>query len=149
REVDPDRLLMRLMDVLIETGGAEAGALLRERDGRWLVEAEKSIDREQPSVFRSLALEDMATQGFHGLPESVVNYVARTGEPLVLDDAASSPQFRRDPYITKHAVASVLCFPLPRQSERRGIVYLENNLMKGAFASGRIKILLLLSTQAV
>lgn len=146
REVDPDRLLMRLMDLLIETGGAQSGALLRERDGRWLVEAEKNIDKHKAVVFGTV---DMAEPDHRGVPQSVVNYVARTGEPLVLDDAAGSTQFRRDPHIAKHEIASVLCFPLPHQSERRWIVYLENNLMKGAFAPGRIKILLLLSTQAV
>ncbi|WP_437751024.1 trifunctional serine/threonine-protein kinase/ATP-binding protein/sensor histidine kinase [Sorangium sp. So ce1389] len=149
REVDRDRLLMRLMDLLIETGGAESGVLLRERDGQWLVEAEKSLNEEQVSVFQSMDMTDLKARGFRGAPESVINYVARTGEPLVIDDAMASPQFRRDPYIARHQVVSILCFLLPRQAERRSVVYLENNLMKGAFTPGRIKILLLLSTQAV
>ncbi|WP_437617414.1 trifunctional serine/threonine-protein kinase/ATP-binding protein/sensor histidine kinase [Sorangium sp. So ce1151] len=149
REVDRDRLLMRLMDLLIETGGAESGVLLRERDGQWLVEAEKSLNEEQVSVFQSMDMTDLKARGFRGAPESVINYVARTGEPLVIDDAMASPQFRRDPYVARHQVVSILCFLLPRQAERRSLVYLENNLMKGAFTPGRIKILLLLSTQAM
>ncbi|WP_438021202.1 AAA family ATPase [Sorangium sp. So ce315] len=149
REVDRDRLLMRLMDLLIETGGAESGVLLRERDGEWLVEAEKSLHEDQVSVFQSMDMTDLKARGFRGVPESVINYVARTGEPLVIDDAMASPQFRRDPYVARRQVVSILCFLLPRQAERRSVVYLENNLMKGAFTPGRIKILLLLSTQAV
>jgi signal transduction histidine kinase len=149
REVEQDRLLARLMDLLIETGGAESGALLREHGGQWLVEAEKSLDVEQPSGAPSSGSEGSMRLGRRGVPESVLNYVARTGEPLVIDDAMSSPQFQRDPYIVRHEVVSILCFPLPRQAERRGIVYLENNLIRGAFTPGRIKILLLLSTQAV
>ncbi|WP_437616879.1 AAA family ATPase [Sorangium sp. So ce834] len=149
REVDRDRLLTRLMALLIETGGAESGALLRDRGGQWIVEAEKSLDEEQPSVAPPSGSEALNARGRRGVPESIINYVARTGEPLVIDDAMSSPQFRRDPYVVRHEVVSILCFPLPRQSERKGMVYLENNLMKGAFTPGRIKILLLLSTQAV
>ncbi|MGK3993478.1 trifunctional serine/threonine-protein kinase/ATP-binding protein/sensor histidine kinase [Sorangium sp. So ce1024] len=149
REVDRDRLLMRLMDLLIETGGAESGVLLREHGGQWLVEAEKSLNEEQVSVFQSMDMTDLKARGFCGVPESVINYVARTGEPLVIDDAMASPQFCRDPYVARHRVISILCFLLPRQAERRSVVYLENNLMKGAFTPGRIKILLLLSTQAV
>ncbi|MGK4004041.1 AAA family ATPase [Sorangium sp. So ce1036] len=149
REVDRDRLLTRLMALLIETGGAESGALLRERDGQWIVEAERRVDDELPGGAPPPGGDGAKIPGRRGVPESVVNYVARTGEPLVIDDAMSSPQFRRDPYIARHEVVSILCFPLPRQSERKGMVYLENNLMKGAFTPGRIKILLLLSTQAV
>lgn len=149
REVDRDRLLARLMVLLIETGGAQSGALLREHGGQWLVEAERRLDEDEPSVGPSSGSEVLSFRAHHGVPESVVNYVARTGEPLVIDDAMSSPQFQRDPYIVRRQVVSILCFPLPRQSERKGIVYLENNLMKGAFTPGRIKILLLLSTQAV
>ncbi|XXX82433.1 ATP-binding protein [Sorangium sp. So ce134] len=149
REVDRDRLLTRLMAVLIETGGAESGALLRERGGQWLVEAEKRLDEAQPSAASPSGNEDPRLRGRRGVPESVIHHVARTGEPLVVDDAMASPQLRRDPYIARHQVASILCFPLPRQSEPKGMVYLENNLMKGAFTPDRIKVLLLLSTQAV
>jgi predicted ATPase/signal transduction histidine kinase/tRNA A-37 threonylcarbamoyl transferase component Bud32 len=149
REVDRAQLLMRLMDLLVETGGAEFGVLLREHDGRWLIEAAKNVSDATSRVLQSVPLEELEARGHRGLPASVVNFVARTGESLVVDDASASPQFRHDPYIVRQQVSSILCFPLPRQSERRGLVYLENNLMKGAFTPGRIKILLLLSTQAV
>ncbi|WP_437663285.1 trifunctional serine/threonine-protein kinase/ATP-binding protein/sensor histidine kinase [Sorangium sp. So ce1182] len=148
REIELDRLLARLMQILLETSGAEAGYLLLEQGGQWVVEGEKAVD-EEAKVLRSIPIADLAPRGRRGLPTSIVYYVARTQESVVLDDAAANPRFGRDPHIAAHGVGSVLCFPLGRPGGRRGIVYLENSLVKGAFTPARMRILQMLSTQAV
>ncbi|WP_437693965.1 trifunctional serine/threonine-protein kinase/ATP-binding protein/sensor histidine kinase [Sorangium sp. So ce176] len=148
REIELDRLLSRLMQILLETSGAEAGYLLLEQGGLWVVEGEKAVD-EDAKVLQSIPIADLAPRGRRGLPTSIVYYVARTQESVVLDDAAANPRFGRDPHIAAHAVGSVLCFPLGRPGGRRGIVYLENSLVKGAFTPARMRILQMLSTQAV
>lgn len=148
REIELDRLLARLMQILLETSGAEVGYLLLEQAGQWVVEGEKAVD-EDAKVLRSLPMADLAPRGRRGLPTSIVYYVARTQESVVLDDAAANPRFGRDPHIAENAVGSVLCFPLGRPGGRRGIVYLENSLVKGAFTPARMRILQMLSTQAV
>ncbi|WP_437292047.1 trifunctional serine/threonine-protein kinase/ATP-binding protein/sensor histidine kinase [Sorangium sp. So ce406] len=148
REIELDRLLSRLMQILLETSGAEAGYLLLEQGGQWVVEGEKAVD-EDAKVLQSVPIADLAPRGRRGLPTSIVYYVARTQESVVLDDAAANPRFGRDPHIAAHAVGSVLCFPLGRPGGRRGIVYLENSLVKGAFTPARMRILQMLSTQAV
>lgn len=149
REIKLDRLLTRLMQLLIETGGAEAGHLLLERHGQWVVEVEKLADQPEARVLPSVPMAALEAQGHRGLPNSIIHYVTRTGESVVLDDAAASPQFGRDPYILRNRVRSVLCFPLSRQAGRLGVVYLENNLAHGAFTRDRIEVLQLLSAQAV
>ncbi|HTN86468.1 MAG TPA: AAA family ATPase [Sorangium sp.] len=148
REIELDRLLARLMQILLETSGAEVGYLLLEQGGEWAVEGEKAVD-EEAKVLRSIPIADLAPRGRRGLPTSIVYYVARTQESVVLDDAAANPRFGRDPHIAAHGVGSVLCFPLGRPGGRRGIVYLENSLVKGAFTPARMRILQMLSTQAV
>ncbi|WP_438002552.1 ATP-binding sensor histidine kinase [Sorangium sp. So ce321] len=148
REIELDRLLARLMQILLETSGAEVGYLLLEQGGQWVVEGEKAVD-EEAKVLRSIPIADLAPRGRRGLPTSIVYYVARTQESVVLDDAAANPRFGRDPHIAAHGVGSVLCFPLGRPGGRRGIVYLENSLVKGAFTPARMRILQMLSTQAV
>ncbi|MGK3993466.1 trifunctional serine/threonine-protein kinase/ATP-binding protein/sensor histidine kinase [Sorangium sp. So ce1024] len=148
REIELDRLLARLMQILLETSGAEVGYLLLEQGGQWVVEGEKAVD-EDAKVLRSIPMADLAPRGRRGLPTSIVYYVARTQESVVLDDAAANPRFGRDPHIAENAVGSVLCFPLGRPGGRRGIVYLENSLVKGAFTPARMRILQMLSTQAV
>ncbi|XYH92286.1 AAA family ATPase [Sorangium sp. So ce1128] len=148
REIELDRLLARLMQILLETSGAEAGYLLLEQGSQWVVEGEKAVD-EDARVLQSIPIADLAPRGRRGLPTSIVYYVARTQESVVLDDASANPRFGRDPHIAKNAVGSVLCFPLGRPGGRRGIVYLENSLVKGAFTPARMRILQMLSTQAV
>jgi class 3 adenylate cyclase len=81
------------------------------------------------------------------LAESVVTYVSRTRENIVLDDAVSDPRFQSDTYIQGHKPISVLCMPIIHLGELIGLLYLENNLAKGAFAEGRLHVLKLLSGQ--
>ncbi|EYF05774.1 trifunctional serine/threonine-protein kinase/ATP-binding protein/sensor histidine kinase [Chondromyces apiculatus] len=149
REIELDRLLARLMQVLLETSGAAVGYLLLEQDGQWVIEGEKTVTQEDAVVLKSIPLAELGARGHRGLPVSLIYYVARTQESVVLDDAAASPRFGGDPYISEHAVGSVLCFSLGRTGGRRGIVYLENSLTRGAFTPARIRILQMLSTQAV
>jgi GAF domain-containing protein len=82
------------------------------------------------------------------LPISIFSYVARTQENVVLDDAAQSQQFGRDPYILAKKPKSVLCMPLLNQGKLTGLLYLENNLTTNAFTPERLEIIRLLSSQA-
>ena len=82
------------------------------------------------------------------LPESMLHYVLRTGETVVLDDAAAQSAFGEDPYIRERQTRSILCLPLINQGKLNGVVYLENNLTRSAFAPARIALLKLLASQA-
>ncbi len=78
----------------------------------------------------------------------IVNYVARTRESVVLNDATDDPRFAHSPYIKAHKPKSILCFPLQYQGRLAGIIYLENNLTTDAFTPERVEVLNLLSSQA-
>lgn len=82
------------------------------------------------------------------LPASVLNYVARTQKDVVLNDASREEIFNTDPYITQHKLKSLLCAPIVYQGKLTAILYLENNLVAGAFTQKRVEVLRLLSTQA-
>jgi PAS domain S-box-containing protein len=82
------------------------------------------------------------------LPQAIINYVARTHEPVVLPDAGHAGEFRQDPYIMACQPKSVLCMPLLHQRQLTGLFYLENNLTTNAFTADRVEILSLLSSQA-
>lgn len=81
------------------------------------------------------------------LPLSLVNYVARTKENVVLNRASQEGKFLKDPYIVKNKPLSILCIPLINQGELIGILYLENNLTIDAFTTERLEVLGLLSSQ--
>src|SRR6185503_9781239 len=82
------------------------------------------------------------------LPESVLHYVLRTQETVILDDAASQSSFAEDPYIRQHMARSILCLPLLNQAKLVGVLYLENNLAARVFAPAHIAALTLLASQA-
>ena len=82
------------------------------------------------------------------LPESVLHYVLRTRESVILDDAAAQSAFVEDPYIHARQARSVHCLPLINQGKLNGVLYLENNLARSVFAPARIAVLELLASQA-
>jgi PAS domain S-box-containing protein len=82
------------------------------------------------------------------LPESVLHYVVRTNESVILDDAAAQSAFATDPYIRQRQARSILCLPLINQGRLNGVLYLENNLTPRVFLRARITVLKLLASQA-
>jgi len=82
------------------------------------------------------------------LPESVLYYVLRTRDSIILDDASAQHQFAADPYICQHRARSILCLPLTNQARLIGALYLENNLATRAFTPTRITVLKLIASQA-
>jgi PAS domain S-box-containing protein len=65
-----------------------------------------------------------------------------------LQDATREGNFTKDPFIQQHQPKSILCFPLIDRGKLIGILYLENNLITGAFTPDRLEVLKILSTQA-
>ncbi len=142
-EIVLSRLLQKLMRIVIENAGAQVGFLILEAGGKWFVEAQGALDREDVTVLPSIPIEESTD-----LSPAIVNYVVRTRENLVLNDAALSGEFTRDPYVLLKKPQSILCAPLMHQGKLSAILYLENNLTPGAFTRHRLEILKLLCSQA-
>src|SRR5262249_21320137 len=79
------------------------------------------------------------------LPESIVRFVMRTHESVILDDAAAGST---DPYVQRTGVRSVLCLPLVKQGQLAGVIYLENRRTAYAFTPRSVGLLQLLAGQA-
>ncbi|MEG4303486.1 adenylate/guanylate cyclase domain-containing protein [Microcoleus sp. D3_18a_C4] len=142
-EILLDKLLSSLMKILMESAGAQRGYLILSSQGKLLIEAEGTINSQQVTVLQSISVENCQE-----LSSAIINYVARTQESVVLDDAVREGQFTNDPYIQKNQPKSILCVPLINQSQIVSIVYLENNLTAGAFTPERVELLKVLSGQA-
>jgi predicted ATPase/serine phosphatase RsbU (regulator of sigma subunit)/tRNA A-37 threonylcarbamoyl transferase component Bud32 len=140
-EIFLEPLLRNLMKILIENAGAQTGFLLLETQGKLSIEAEGTVDDENVTVLQSIPIENQ-------LPTTLINYVARTRESIVLNDATVEGNFINDPYIRQHQPKSILCVPLIEQGKLVSIVYLENRLTPGAFTRDRLEILKILSSQA-
>ncbi|HEY9600216.1 MAG TPA: AAA family ATPase [Allocoleopsis sp.] len=148
-EIVLDKLLEKLMKIAIENAGAQKGFLILETEGNWAIEASGAVNSDEVTTLQSLPINavDPTTQ-MSLLSGAIVNYVARTKENVVLNDAVNEGQFTSDPYIVATKAKSILCTPLLNQGKLSGILYLENNLTGGAFTSDRLEILNLLSSQA-
>jgi predicted ATPase/signal transduction histidine kinase/tRNA A-37 threonylcarbamoyl transferase component Bud32 len=147
-EIVLDKLMAKLMKILIENAGAQKGLLILPADGKLLISAEASVAQEEVLVRQSQPVEVERRIASQDLPVTVVNYVERTRQDVVLSDAASEGRFTADPYIASRQLKSVLCTPILNQGKLIGILYLENNLAAGAFTPDRLEILRLLSSQA-
>jgi len=142
-EIVLERLIDMLMRTAVEQAGAERGLLIRPRGVEQRIEAEATTSGD--SVIVQLRDEPA---GAAVLPELMLHYVLRTGETVVLDDAAAQSAFGEDPYIRERQTRSILCLPLINQGKLNGVVYLENNLTRSAFAPARVALLKLLASQA-
>ena len=142
-EIVLEKLIDTLMRTAIEQAGAERGLLILSRA------AEPRIEAEATTAGDTILVElrdEPVTAGV--LPESVLHYVLRTRESVILDDAATQPSFAADPYVRQHQARSILCLPLINQAKLIGVLYLENNLAPRVFAPARIAVLKLLASQA-
>src|SRR5207245_3455691 len=114
--------------------------LIVPRGDELQMEAEATIGGEGVTVH----LRD----GAAALPESLVRYVMRTREIVILDDASVQTPFSADPYIVQRRAHSILCLPLVNQTRLVGILYLENNLTPHVFTPERVTVLKVLASQA-
>ncbi len=142
-EIELKRLLEKQMKIVIENAGAQRGVLILDKNGRWVIEAEGAVDKEEVAVLQSVSIEE---DNFR-LPSTLVNYVIHARESVVLHDAAREGQFSLDPYVARHQTKSALCTPLLNHGKLTGVFYLENNLAEGVFTPRRLEVLELLSAQ--
>ncbi|MBP0005682.1 MAG: AAA family ATPase, partial [Cyanobacteria bacterium SBC] len=147
-EIVLDKLLVKLMKLLVENAGAQWGCLILLRDGQLSIEASGKVDDENVTLLQAVPVENR-------LPLSIVNYVARTRETVVFNDAiaeihnpTSHIHNPNDPYINQNQPKSILCTPLVNQGQLGGMVYLENNLSTGAFTRDRLEVVNLITAQA-
>ena len=139
-ELEP--LLEILLRILIENAGAQTATLILETEGQSLIAARGSA--EQVEYFLPLSLP---VEKAFSLSLSVISWVKQTREHLVLDNAAREERFAGDDYIKRERPKSILCTPIHHQSALSGIIYLENNLVEGAFTSRRLEVVKHLSSQ--
>ncbi|WP_432738523.1 AAA family ATPase [Maridesulfovibrio sp. FT414] len=141
-EIVLDRLLDKLMRIVIENAGAQKATLLLhnknslEQTAHAYVSAHGITTQIRPDQEQELYCK------------SIVNYVLRSKDNIVLRDAGSQGPFTIDSYIIRIKPKSVLAMPVVNQQIMRGVLYLENNLSPGVFTEDRLEVLNLLCSQA-
>ena len=142
-EIVLSELLRKLMKLVIETAGAERGCLILVKEDSLSVEVRTSVgdvDKFEPA---SVGIEDC-----NEVSVALVNYVARTREPVILSDAKNDETFVHDEYLKTIRPSSVICIPVMRSGQLFAILYMENNQTTGAFTPDRVEMLKVLSSHA-
>ncbi len=143
-EIHLEKLLEKLLKNILANAGAEKGYILLKEDEKLFIEGEAFTDKEKIGVLNHLPLAESKN-----IAQVVINYVLRTRETVNLTDASDDDLFNNDDYIIHNQPKSLFCMPLISQNRLSGILYLENNLITGAFTSGRVEMLKMLCGQVV
>ncbi|MDY7226060.1 AAA family ATPase [Hyalangium rubrum] len=135
-EIVLDRLVDTLMRVALQSAGAQRGALLlKQGEALEVVTISDTTGVKLPRRQESL-------------PWTLLSYVRRTGEFVLLGDTTQPHTFAVDAELLRGRARSVLCLPLRRKEEFYGVLYLENALTTQAFSPGRVSLLGHIASQA-
>jgi predicted ATPase/class 3 adenylate cyclase len=137
-------VVRELMSLAASSAGARRGVLVlgEGEPRRFVVRARTDIDGGVVLV------DGEAVEEAGGSARAALQYVLRSRQPVVLDDAAREGMFASDPGVAASRARSVLCFPMLRKGELAGAIYLENELVAGAFTRKRVAFLEVIAAQA-
>jgi PAS domain S-box-containing protein len=135
-EMVVEKLIEKVLRTAIENAGAQRGLLIVPRGDELCIEADAMAVGDRVAVYLGESVNTRTT-----LPESVLRAVVRTQQPVLLHDATTPNAFSADSYIARQATRSILCVPLLNRSKLIALLYLENNLVAGAFTASRIALL--------
>lgn len=130
-ELRLEGILEKLIYILLECAGAQNIYYLNKTEDHYEIEAEGHTGQKDTCIISK------RTADSGDIPFSIVKFVERTSETVILDDASDSRIYGKDTYIKENNCKSVLCMPIIGKGEMKGILYLENNLAAGVFDQRR------------
>ncbi len=142
-EIEEDALLKKIMNVIVECSAAQHGYLLIASAGHLLVRAESHVAEKHAVRTINERLDNVAD-----ICKAIVRYVYRTGEKVVLANAAEEGAFMDNPEVQERRLRSLLCLPIVKQARLIGVLYLENRLADDIFTAEKTQMAELLMSQA-
>ncbi len=142
-EMNLEALLGKALGIMMENAGAMKGFLIIPGEGGRLFVQAQALTDNAPKVMGNVPLENES-----GLCQAIVRYVSKTGESVILGNAAAEGRWTGDEYVTLNKPKSVLCTAIMNKGKMNAILYLENSLIADAFPERRIELLSTLSAQA-
>jgi len=133
-ELDPARLLERVMDAALELCRAERGLLLIDHDGDLRIDLARNVDRQ--------SLES------DGFSRSIAERTFRSGEAVVTVSARNDPRFRDARSVAQLNLEAVVCIPVRAGGKLCGVLYLESRLQPGSFGAEEVRLLQAFGEQA-
>ncbi len=143
QQLDLNLLLSTILKSVMERLGARTGYfIVAERRQLKVVARGNKRDQVEVQISEEHNLDTAS------LCRAVVNYVHRTGEMLVLENACGESDFMTDETVQQQQLKSILCMPLLIRQKVLGVLYLENKLIKAVFTREQVELTRLLTAQA-
>jgi sigma-B regulation protein RsbU (phosphoserine phosphatase) len=135
--LDLDEVLNLVMDEIIAVTQAERGfVMLHEDDGELMFRVARGMDHR--------TIDDPQFQ----ISRSVVERVAREGQPILTSDAQRDDRFSARRSVMALGLRSILCVPLKTKDQVSGVVYVDNRLQTGIFTDADLELLTAISSSA-
>lgn len=141
---DPDKQLTDFLDNIFDYAGADQGFLILESDGEIYIEAVKEGPNASSKITGPEPAENRAD-----LSRTVVRYVSRTQETVVLHDGDQEGIFSRDPFLAQQKPKTLLCMPFLFQGIFAGILYISGSLGADVFTQERLATIKRLASMLV
>ena len=132
------KLANTILKVLVDVTGATKCILFKKEEGNLKIDS--IIDK---------TTKYHSNEHYNEFPKSVLEYVKKTKETLVLYNANEKGKFSNDTYIKGKNIRSILCIPLLNRIDLEYLLYLENKESQGIFTAEKIKVLDILSSHIV
>jgi predicted ATPase/GAF domain-containing protein/signal transduction histidine kinase len=142
-EIVLGKLVESLLRIAMEHAGADRGLLILRHGDSFRIEAEAMVEGDLIAVSSSTS-----PPAPDDLPLTVLQYVTRTRERVVIDNAIGPNIHMTEGYAARSGVRSMMCLPVVTHGALSAVLYLENRLTAGAFTRNRVAVLDLLATQA-
>jgi Nif-specific regulatory protein len=134
RELDP--LLEKIMDIAVETMGAERGFLLLNNEHGELA----------ARTARNISAENI--QNITDISNSVVRGVLQHGDAVISYDAQADEQLRHSESVILNRIQSVACVPLAIRQKTIGVIYLDSIQQRSGFTEASAPFLNAFANQA-
>lgn len=145
-EIQLDKLLNKLLHILIENAGAQRGILMIKDNDKWFIEAEGTMSSQKVFLTKSQSIENIKYISFS---LSLINHVQYKQDVLLIQNSEELiPFLEKDAYLQETKPESILILPIHFQNQLRYILYLENKSASHAFTPKHVSILQLLASQA-
>ncbi len=143
-ELDVQKLLPRILETAIVNSGATGGCLIFQYEDGFYVES-SVFEKDSKFIYEGkVKLED-----YNQVAHSVVQYVFRTQDTLVLNSAIDNNRFKKDRHINQYQIKSLIGIPFSRNNESlTAMLYLEHRWVAQVFSNEKLFCLRVLVNQA-
>jgi signal transduction histidine kinase len=114
--LDLNQLLDRIMELIFRSIEADRGCIMVRNPDSGLLEAKAVRWREGPHPPEKMALS-----------RTIVEYVLREKQGVLVSDAASDERFRTGQSIVRYGILEVICVPMKGRHETLGVLYLDTH----------------------